>query len=291
MRLYFMLTQRVPPVPSPVLEEAFAILTSRGFQIASGIAEEQVFQPEQLAVEHDLYILKSHTELSLSLAGILHGQGARILNPYLSCIATQDKITVSRRLQLAGVPIPRSWVTGDFNLLQEVVKEHPLLIKPYRGHRGIGIHIVHTPAELQAVPHSETPMLAQEYIQGTGEDLKVYVVGEEVFAVRKTFSASSFTQAGRHSPVSPEVRDIAQRVGKALGLGLYGLDVIESPNGPVVVDVNYFPGYKGVPNIAPLIAKYIEEYANGTLELSLPQNPQVAEKVLPHNSNYLIYSC
>jgi hypothetical protein len=36
--------------------------------------------------------------------------------------------------------------------------------------------------------------------------------------------------------------------------------VIESPEGPIVVDVNYFPGYKGVPAVAPLIADYIEAY-------------------------------
>jgi ribosomal protein S6--L-glutamate ligase len=62
--------------------------------------------------------------------------------------------------------------------------------------------------------------------KGSGEDLKVYVVGEEVFAVRKEFSAMSFIQAGRPSQVSPEVHDIALRCGQVFGLGLYGLDII-----------------------------------------------------------------
>jgi hypothetical protein len=35
------------------------------------------------------------------------------------------------------------------------------------------------------------------------------------------------------------------------------------------VDLNYFPGYKGVPNIAPLIADYIEAYARGRVDLAL----------------------
>jgi MFS family permease len=46
--------------------------------------------------------------------------------------------------------------------------------------------------------------------------------------------------------------------------------VIESRDGPVVVDVNYFPGYKGVPDVAPLIATYIEDYAIGRHRLALP---------------------
>lgn len=270
MKVHFLLTRRVPAVPSPVLLEVFEMLKQQGFDVESDIAEEIVSQPDQLSVTHDLYLLKSHTELSLSLAGVLHSQGAQMLNPYLSCITTQDKIIASQRLYAAGVPVPQTWVTGELSLLRSLVEKQPLIIKPYRGHRGAGIYIVHTQAELDAVPQPETPMIIQEYMEGTGEDLKVYVVGENVFAVRKTFSASSFTLAGRPYPVSPEVREIALRVGKALGLGLFGLDVIESPNGPVVVDVNYFPGYKGVPDIAPLIANYIEDYANGDIQLALP---------------------
>lgn len=277
MKLCFMLVRRIPPVPSPILVEACEILTRRGFQIDSGIAEDVYVQPDSLRPAHDLYLLKSHTELSLSLAGILHAQGARMLNPYRSCITTQDKIIASRLLRAVGVPTPRCWITGDLTLMRSVVEELPLIIKPYRGHRGAGISVVHNPDELAAVPPPETPVLIQEFVQGSGEDLKVYVVGEEVFAVRKEFSAMSFTQAGRPSQVSPEVRDIALRCGQVFGLGLYGLDIIESPTGPVVVDLNYFPGYKGVPRIAPIIANYIEGFALGRFDLGPPDLIQSAE--------------
>jgi ribosomal protein S6--L-glutamate ligase len=70
--------------------------------------------------------------------------------------------------------------------------------------------------------------------------------------------------------VSRELREIAVACGRILGLGLYGLDVLDTDEGPMVVDVNYFPGYKGVPGAAPLIADYIEDYAHGRRELELP---------------------
>ena len=37
--------------------------------------------------------------------------------------------------------------------------------------------------------------------------------------------------------------------------------MIEGLDGPVVVDLNYFPSYRGVREAAPLIADYIEAYA------------------------------
>ena len=262
-----MLARRVPPVPSPVLVEVFQILTRKGFQVDSSIAEEVVTQPDSLGVRHDLYILKSHTELSLSLAGILHLQGARTLNPYSTCVTVQDKIVASRLLRAAGIPTPRCWVTGDLTLMRSVVEEGPIILKPYRGHRGAGIRVVHNSDDLAAIPKPESPVLIQDFIQGSSTDLKVYVVGKEVFATRKPFSATSFTRPGQPCPVTAEVRDIALKCGRVFGLGLYGLDLIESPVGPMVVDVNYFPGYKGVPSIAPLMADYIEGYARGQFSL------------------------
>jgi ribosomal protein S6--L-glutamate ligase len=270
MRLYFMLVRRVPPVPSPVLIDVFEILRRRGFTVESGIAEEMVVRPERLRIEHDLYVLKSHTELSLSLAGVLDTLGARLLNPFECCVATQDKIVASRRLRAAGVPAPRCWVTGDLKLMRRVLEETPLIVKPYRGHRGAGISILHDEADLAVLDSPGAPVLIQELVDGSGEDVKVYVVGEEVFAVRKEFSPTSFTRPGRPSRISDELRQIALACGRALGLGLYGLDVLETDSGPVVVDVNYFPGYKGIPDVAPVIADYVEGYALGRQRLELP---------------------
>lgn len=267
MKLYFMVVRRVPPVPSPVLVEAYDILSRRGYEVDEGIAEEMLMRPDLLTVSHDLYILKSHTELSLSLAGIFYSQGARLLNPFPSCYLTQNKIIVSRLLLMADVPAPRSWVTGDLALLRPLAEETTLIIKPHLGHRGAGIHFVRNPDDLEKIPQPESPIIIQEFIEGTGEDLKIYVVGEEVFAVSKPFSESSFTVPGRPVPVSDEIRQLSLRVGKVCGLGLYGLDIIESPRGPFVVDVNYFPGYKGVPDVAPLIADYIDGYAQGRFGL------------------------
>jgi len=270
MKLFFMVVRRVPPVPSPILLETYDILRGKGYEVGESIAEEILTKCDEVDVSSDLYILKSHTELSLSLAGALYTRGARLLNPYPSCALTQNKIIVSRLLSEAGVPAPRSWVTADFSLLQDLASQTKLIIKPYMGHRGAGIVKVENPADLDKVPKVEFPMIVQEFKPGSGEDLKIYVAGDQVYGVQKPFSETSFAVPGRPVPLTNEVVELSRKVGKACGLGLYGLDIIESPDGPFVVDVNYFPGYKGVPNAASMIADYIDRYAQGKIALSSP---------------------
>jgi ribosomal protein S6--L-glutamate ligase len=272
MKIHFFLNQRVHAEPNAIFAAAMRMLERRGFAVSGWIAEEQLCAPEHLNLDQDLYVLKSQTELSLSLAGILHDRGARLLNSYAACAMLQNKIVAANRLARAGVPVPRSWVTGDFSLLRKLASKMPLIIKPYRGHRGAGVHLVRNPDELAGIPAHGLPMLAQQFIPGTGDDLKVYVVGEQVFAVRKPFSSKSFLGTGVPCEVTPSVRDIALCCGRAFGLGLYGLDIIEGPDGPVVVDLNYSPGYRGVPDVAPIIASYIEDFACGrtTLPAVLP---------------------
>lgn len=257
-------------MPSPLLIEVEKQLRSSGFDISGGIVEELLTRPDRLAREHNLYVLKSHTELALSYAGILHDQGAHFLNPYLSCLATQDKLVAARRLAAGGVPVPRSWTTGDLRLVEPLLSRGPLVIKPHRGHRGASVHVVRHPRELATLPTPSSPVIVQDYIHGPGEDLKVYVVGDDVFAVRKPFGPDSFTRPGRPTRVTPEVRELALRAGAALGLGLFGLDVIEGPEGPVVVDANYFPGYKGVPDVSTPVANYVEGFARGEITIDAP---------------------
>ena len=258
--VYFMLAfSRNTLQPNPVLVELFETLQRRRFAVELGVGAELMMDSAEFTVRHDLYVLKSHTALWLSLAGIVHGQGGRILNPYLSCLAAHNKIVAERRMETSGIPTPQSWVTGDLSLLRAVSAERALIIKPYVGGRGVGVVLAQCPQDLAALAVPDQPVLVQEYIPG--DELKVYVIGEHVFGVRKHLSASGSVRAACR--VSDEVRAIALRCGQVFGLGLYGLDVIEGPAGPVVIDLNYFPSYKGVPRAAALLAAYIEEYIAG----------------------------
>ena len=58
-----------------------------------------------------------------------------------------------------------------------------------------------------------------------------------------------------------ELEDLVRRCGKVFGLELYGVDLVKTPKGFSVIEVNCFPGFKGVPEAGSRISKFILERA------------------------------
>ena len=257
MRIEFLLTRRVPDRPSPVLLEVFDLLRRAGHEVDGWIPEDRMLSVTGVRPSADLYVLKSHTEHALSYAGAIVDGGGELINDYRSCLIAQDKVTAARRMRSLGIPTPDTWFAVQPASAADLLADGPLIVKPNRGHRGADVLLARTPADLAMYAGAGQPLIVQRYVPGPGEDLKVYVAGDQVWAVRKTFDAMSFTRPGRPVEVSPEVRRIAQAVRHGFGLDLFGIDIIESDEGPFVVDVNYFPGYKGCPDPAPAIADVI----------------------------------
>jgi len=212
-----------------------------------------------LRVNHDLYVLRKLSGLALSLAGALHELGAAILNPYPASAALRDKIIASRVLQMAGIPMPATYVASDAEELLPHLQEGPLIVKPYLGAGGHHVHVVRTAVGLAAVPVSRRePVFAQRYHPPQGRDRKIYAIGTELFGVEKIFPRlTDADKLGEPFRVGAELADIARRCGEAFGVDLYGVDIIESGGRPYVVDVASAPGYKGVPDAPARLAQHI----------------------------------
>jgi glutathione synthase/RimK-type ligase-like ATP-grasp enzyme len=251
------------------LEELYVLLTRRGFEVTESIPDRAALDLDTMAPQHDLYVLKARTELPFSFASVLHERGAKVLNPPASSALVLNKIVATAMMRDAGIPTPRSWAVADRSLLSSIASttSAPLIIKPFDGIHSQNVTLVRELAELGAVPVANGPLLVQEFVEGCTERLKVHCVGEQVFATRKPFSLGGDSTPGQACAVSDEVREIARRCGALFGMGLYGLDVLVPRDGPVVVDVNSFPGYAGVPRIAEVIADYIDGYARGRYTL------------------------
>ena len=218
----------------------------------------QALELSQVRVTCDLYVLKKMSSLSLSLAGVLHAQGAAIVNPYPVTVALRDKIVTAKILESAGVPTPATYVAAHPHELAPFLEEGPLIVKPYQGSDGLGVRVVRNRAELASVRDRRDPVFAQRYHQPDGRDRKIYVIGDRLFGVKQAFPATGDGDQ-RREPFTPssELCDIARRSGRAFGIDLYSVDIIESDGTPYVVDMCSIPGCGGVPDAPQHLATYL----------------------------------
>jgi ribosomal protein S6--L-glutamate ligase len=244
---------------SPLMPAVADFLRDWGAQVDVLQPDEDVTDLATVDDRHDLYVLKSGTDLALSLAGALHARGATIVNPYPAAVACRDKVVATRVLQEAGVPVPRTWVTTRPRGLAGLLAGGPLVCKPARGSQGRGVAILRTAADLAGLPETAAePLIVQRWHRPDGPDRKLYCIGDQVFGVLRPFPARSYAEKlGEPYPVSGELRDIVLRCGAAFGLQLCGVDVVESDGRPYVVDFSSFPGFKGVPDAALRLADHL----------------------------------
>ena len=270
MRIAFVLRQSAPDVPSVsvVTAEIIACLRERGVWVDLVVPEDGPLDLAEIRPTHDLYVLKSKTPLALSLAGALTAAGARVVNTVRSCHLTRDKITATAVLAASGVPVPASWTTGRATLLRPLLEEAPLWVKPQRGSQGRGVRRLRGLTDLDdcEVPTDPyglpLPLFAQREVSSDSQDLKVYVVGDELWALAKPFPArTAQDKMGTPAHLPPDIRTAALVCGEVLGLELYGVDFLVAGDRFFAVDVNAFPGYKGAVEASRYLAAYLYERA------------------------------
>jgi ribosomal protein S6--L-glutamate ligase len=194
----------------------------------------------------------------------------------------RDKVLTCTMLLQAGIPTPRTFVTDNIENLRSIVRETPIVVKPYKGRRGQGIEVCMTEADFDRLVAErgisngdledeggedggalgERLIFAQEFEEKEPFDYKAYAVGDYVHAIRRVFPATT-SEEKEGTPVGedPELADLVRRCGKLFGLELYGVDLVKTPKGYSVIEVNCFPGFKGVPDGGKRIADYILERA------------------------------
>jgi glutathione synthase/RimK-type ligase-like ATP-grasp enzyme len=68
--------------------------------------------------------------------------------------------------------------------------------------------------------------------------------------------------------VPREWASMALKIGRVFGLLLYGVDLLISRQGPVAIDVNAFPGFRGVPRADGALIALIERLRGYSSSLS-----------------------
>jgi ribosomal protein S6--L-glutamate ligase len=273
MKLALLLVRHPPTRPSPIMPEVMRLLSEWNCEVTVLEPDERPLDTGAIRVEHDLYVLKSGSELALSLAGALHAQGAHIVNPFPVSLACRDKVMTTALLQAAGLPVPETRVTTRLADVEALLIDGPVVCKPARGSQGRGVRVVHHAYELAGLARAALPgepWLAQRYHQADGVDRKLYSIGGQVFGVERVWPARTYEEKlGRPFTVDETLSDLVQRCGSAVGgLSLFGVDVVESGGAPYVVDMSSFPGFKGVRDAALRIADHLYWTARSSLPLS-----------------------
>lgn len=271
-----------PRSPNSVTYQVIDGLKDGGARVEIVTERAGLIDLENFHFEYDLFLFKSHSPLAESLAAAAHYRGCRLLNEYPATMKVRDKILTSTMLLQAGIPTPRTFVSDDLARLRPVASEMPIVVKPYRGRRGMGIEICQTPADFDALLErrstdgaeaeddggedgtalGERLIFAQEYLEHEPYDYKAYAVGDYVHAIKRIFPATT-KEEKQGTPVGrdEELEDLVRRCGKVFGLELYGVDLVKTPKGYSVIEVNCFPGYKGVPDGGKRISNFILERA------------------------------
>jgi ribosomal protein S6--L-glutamate ligase len=210
----------------------------------------------------DLVVCRGRSFALFCLLTAAELRGIPTINRRGAIAAVHNKAEMAVALAAAGVPMPETFLGSPHDLAAQVPSAcYPLILKPSFGDNCEGLLIVSRSDELAELAWPEPLVLAQRYLSSDGHDLKLYVIGEEVWAVRKPSPLGGGRNGSTPNceliPCTAELRDLGRRCGELFGLELYGIDCLETPSGVVVIEVNDFPNYTGVPAADERLAEYV----------------------------------
>jgi RimK family alpha-L-glutamate ligase len=199
--------------------------------------------------------------------------GLLIINPPLSIERAVNKYCSLNLLQENGLPVPRTAVTENPDEALKCFHElgGDVVVKPLFGSRGLGATRITDPdiatRVFLTISFYHGVLYLQEFIPHGGSDIRAFVIGDRVVAAMRRMSTNWKTNVSLGAkPVSfnlsEELESLAVNAAKVVGCKVAGVDIIEGPEGPVVIELNSQPGWKGLQsvtkiNIADEIISYV----------------------------------
>ncbi|MCL2642715.1 MAG: RimK family alpha-L-glutamate ligase [Candidatus Bathyarchaeota archaeon] len=203
----------------------------------------------------------------------LERKGLYIVNPPNAIEHCVDKYDILALLEDSNVPVPRTLATESVNEALAAFNElgGDIVVKPIFGSRGQGVTRINdidiADTIFKAIAFHHGVIYMQEFVQHGFSDIRAFVIGDRVVASMRRIATgwkTNYSRGAKPTPekISKEFEDIAIKSAKAVGCKIAGIDILESPNGPRIVDVNSQPGWKGLQmvtniNIAEEIINYV----------------------------------
>jgi ribosomal protein S6--L-glutamate ligase len=200
----------------------------------------------------------------------------------VALVRSRDKLRSLQILSRAGLGLPKTVFTNyskDVETPIAAVGGAPCVIKLLEGTQGLGVVLAETKKAAESVLEAfnglQARVIVQEFIkEAGGADLRVFVIGDRIVGAMKRQGKEGEFRSNLHRGGSAEIVELsdveertALKAAKAMGLGVAGVDMLQSSRGPLILEVNSSPGLEGIEaatgkNIAGEIIKYIERNAD-----------------------------
>jgi len=197
----------------------------------------------------------------------------------LAIARSRDKLRSLQVLSKNDVDMPKTIFASNKSSSKDVIALSggaPLVLKILEGTQGVGVVLLESEKAAKSVLDAfygmDVNLLVQEYIaEAGGADIRAFVVDGEVVGAMKRQGAEGDFRSNLHQGGSASAHTLSRKekatalaAAKAMGLGVCGVDMIESARGPLVMEVNSSPGLEGIEtstgiDIASKVMEYIEK--------------------------------
>lgn len=197
-------------------------------------------------------------------------------------VRSRDKLRSLQILSRAGLDLPKTVFSNYSRNVGNIVDKvggAPLVVKILEGTQGLGVVLAENrnSAEsiLEAFNGLQARVIVQEFIkEAKGADIRAFIVDGVVVGAMKRQGREGEFRSNLHRggsaniiELSDEEENAALKAAKVMGLGIAGVDMLQSERGPLILEVNSSPGLEGIENatgkdIATQIIKYVERNAD-----------------------------
>ena len=213
---------------------------------------------------------------ALAVLRQIEQDGAYCLNRAEPTARAHDKLRTLQILASRGVPIVPTCLVRAGSDVRDAVERlggPPCIVKFSDGALGAGVMLLDSAASaasvVEALAAARRHALLQPFLPHACDE-RFFVVGRKVVAAMRRWTAEGEFRANIHQGARAEGfapdearRRLAVEAARALGLEMAGVDVLDSPDGPRVLEVNASPGLEGIErasgrNVAGALVRFLE---------------------------------
>jgi ribosomal protein S6--L-glutamate ligase len=236
-------------------------------EISLGKNGKLLYEGKELP-HYDCVLVKGsfrYANLLRSIASVLKGKVPYLPIPEECFTVAHNKLLTHLLLEQHHIPMPKTYITSTVDAAKEMLDRvsYPIVMKFPQGTQGKGVMFAESKSSaasmLDALGALNQPFIVQEYVETGGTDIRALVVGDKVIATMKRVAKSGEKRSNTHSGGSPEpvlisyeANQIAVKTAKALGADICGVDILDGPLGPVVIEVNISPGLQGISSVSTI---------------------------------------